>query len=80
MMTTDDKALLDKAYEMAFPLMEETSLFVQILRQSDELKFSQAEVAGFRHIVERWHLCALDLIETLGNIRPTDTGEVKDAS
>ena len=72
MMTADDKALLNKAYEMAFPLMEETSLFVEILRRSDELKLTQAELSGFGHIVGRWHRHALDLIEILGGM---DRGE-----
>ena len=68
MMTADDKALLDKACKMAFPLMEETSLFSQILKQSDELKLTQAELAGFHHIVERWNQYTLDIIEILGGI------------
>ena len=82
MMTDDDKALLNQAWETCFPLMEESALFIQFLKQSDELKLGQVELSGFLRIVERWHQQTLDIIEFLGGIgngevNATDTGEAQ---
>lgn len=77
MMTTDTD--IDLVSEMAFQIMEETSLFTELLGQSHEIKLTQAELAGFTRIVKRWNQLALDLIEVLGDmghreVNATDTG------
>lgn len=80
MMTTGTD--IDRVYGLAFQIMEETSLFTELLGKSYEIKLTQAELAGFARIVKRWNQHALDLIEVLGDVErdqenATDTGEAQ---